>query len=42
MFYEIGTSEKKLEILEGIGHWHCLEAFEQVASMIEAFYHEIQ
>ncbi|EMD97261.1 hypothetical protein COCC4DRAFT_72785 [Bipolaris maydis ATCC 48331] len=42
MFDEIGSSEKKLEILQGIGHWHCLEAFEQVASMIEAFYHEIQ
>jgi pimeloyl-ACP methyl ester carboxylesterase len=42
MFDEIGSSEKKLEVLQGIGHWHCLEAFDQVASMIEAFYHEIQ
>ncbi|KAF2030846.1 alpha/beta-hydrolase [Setomelanomma holmii] len=42
MFEEIGTSEKKLEIMQGIGHWHCLEAFEEVSSLIEAFYHEIQ
>jgi pimeloyl-ACP methyl ester carboxylesterase len=42
MFEEIGTSEKKLEIMEGVGHWHCLEAFDQVAQLIEEFYHEIQ
>ena len=42
MFGEIGSSEKKLEILEGIGHWHCLEAADEVAGVIETFYHEIQ
>jgi pimeloyl-ACP methyl ester carboxylesterase len=42
MYEEIGTNEKKLEVLQGIGHWHCLEAFEQVGNLIEAFYHEIQ
>lgn len=42
MFEEIGTSEKKLEVMKGIGHWHCLEAFEDVAKLIEGFYHEIQ
>jgi pimeloyl-ACP methyl ester carboxylesterase len=42
MFEEIGTSEKKLEIMQGIGHWHCLEAFEEVGNLIEGFYHEIQ
>jgi pimeloyl-ACP methyl ester carboxylesterase len=36
MFDEIGTSEKKLEIMQGIGHWHCLEAFDDVAKLIEA------
>jgi pimeloyl-ACP methyl ester carboxylesterase len=25
MFSEIGTEEKKLEILKGVGHWHCIE-----------------
>lgn len=42
MFEEIGTSEKRLEIMEGVGHWHCLEAFDQVVSLVLAFYHEIQ
>jgi pimeloyl-ACP methyl ester carboxylesterase len=42
MFEEIGASKKKLEIMQGIGHWHCLEAFEEVGNLIEAFYHEIQ
>lgn len=42
MFGEMGTTEKRLEIMTGIGHWHCLEAFEDVAKLIEGFYHEIQ
>lgn len=42
MHEEIGTSEKKLEIMQGVGHWHCLEAFEKVTDLIQAFYHEIQ
>jgi pimeloyl-ACP methyl ester carboxylesterase len=42
MFEEMGTNEKKLEIMQGIGHWHCLEAFEEVSSLIESFYNEIQ
>lgn len=42
MFEEVGTSEKKLEIMQGVGHWHCLEAFEDVINLIQAFYHEIQ
>jgi pimeloyl-ACP methyl ester carboxylesterase len=42
MLGEIGSSKKKLEILQGIGHWHCLEAFEEVGSMIEQFYDDIQ
>ncbi|KAF1945760.1 alpha/beta-hydrolase [Clathrospora elynae] len=42
MFEEIGTSEKKLEIMQGVGHWHCLEAFDEVVRLIQAFYHKIQ
>lgn len=42
MFEEIGTSDKKLEVMQGVGHWHCLEAFEEVVQLITAFYHEIQ
>ena len=25
MFEELGTKQKKLEMLEGVGHWHCIE-----------------
>jgi pimeloyl-ACP methyl ester carboxylesterase len=42
IFDEITHSEKKLEVMKGIGHWHCLEAFDEVARLIEGFYHEIQ
>ncbi|ORY07531.1 Alpha/Beta hydrolase protein [Clohesyomyces aquaticus] len=42
MFEEMGTTEKKLEIMKGVGHWQCVEAFEEVGKQILAFYHEIQ
>ncbi|KAF2195289.1 alpha/beta-hydrolase [Zopfia rhizophila CBS 207.26] len=42
MFEEIGTGEKKLEIMKGVGHWHCVEAFEEVGKQILAFYNEVQ
>ncbi|KAF2640431.1 alpha/beta-hydrolase [Massarina eburnea CBS 473.64] len=42
MFDEMGTSEKKLEVMKGVGHWHCIEAFEEVGQKILDFYHEIQ
>ncbi|KAF2244638.1 3-oxoadipate enol-lactone hydrolase [Trematosphaeria pertusa] len=42
MFDEIGTSEKRLEVMKGVGHWHCVEAFEDVGKQILSFYHEIQ
>ena len=42
MFDEIGTGEKKLEVMKGVGHWHCLEAPEEVGRQIVSFYHEIQ
>lgn len=42
MFEQIGSGEKKLEIMKGIGHWHCLEAYDQVVDLIEAFYYKIQ
>lgn len=42
MLEEMGTSEKKLEIMQGIGHWHCLEAPTQVTELIRTFYDEIQ
>jgi pimeloyl-ACP methyl ester carboxylesterase len=42
MFNELGTDEKKLEVMKGIGHWHALEAFERVGQHILSFYHDIQ
>jgi pimeloyl-ACP methyl ester carboxylesterase len=42
MFEEMGTSEKRLEIMQGVGHWHCVEAFEEVVKLMQNFYHEIQ
>lgn len=42
MLEEMGTGEKKLEVMKGVGHWHALEAFEQVGRHIMDFYHGIQ
>jgi len=28
--------------MEGVGHWHCLEASDEVVDLIEGFHHEIQ
>jgi len=33
----LGSSKKQLEVLEGVGHWHCIEAGERVAKKITAF-----
>jgi pimeloyl-ACP methyl ester carboxylesterase len=35
--YGTEKSQKKLKILEGIGHWHCVEAPEEVSREILAF-----
>lgn len=42
LFEELGTTEKKLEVLPAVGHWHCLEAAEEVGKQILTFYREIQ
>jgi pimeloyl-ACP methyl ester carboxylesterase len=42
MFGEMGTSEKRLEVLQGVGHWHCLEAHEEVVEKILGFYESVQ
>lgn len=39
MLEEMGSGEKKLEIMQGVGHWHCIEAFEEVGRLIKSFYH---
>ncbi|KAI9874346.1 MAG: hypothetical protein M1823_007707, partial [Watsoniomyces obsoletus] len=39
IFGELGTPDekKRLEVLEGIGHWHCVEAPEQVGPLVKEF-----
>ena len=39
IFSELGTEEgkKSLEVLEGIGHWHCVEAPEEVGRLVAEF-----
>lgn len=37
MFKETGSKDKSMEILEGVGHWHCLEAPDVVAEKIVGF-----
>lgn len=34
MFQEIGSKNKTMRVLKGIGHWHCLEAPDMVAMTI--------
>ncbi|EME40130.1 hypothetical protein DOTSEDRAFT_74834 [Dothistroma septosporum NZE10] len=33
----LGSQQKELKVLKGVGHWHCIEAPEQVAKEIAAF-----
>lgn len=37
MFLEIGSKFKTMEVLEGVGHWHCLEAPDLVTEKIVDF-----
>jgi len=41
MFSEIGAAVKKLAVLDGVGHWQCLEAPEEVCKHILKFYKQI-
>lgn len=36
---ELGTqhASKRLEVLEGVGHWHCVEAPDEVGALIKSF-----
>lgn len=41
-FAEIGSEEKSMEVLPGVGHWHCIEAPGLVSEKIIDFYKQIQ
>jgi hypothetical protein len=34
---EVGSQEKKLEVLKGVGHWHCVEAGDEVGRLVKEF-----
>lgn len=38
----IGAEEKRIEVLNGVGHWLCVESPEKVVDAITGFYKEIQ
>lgn len=33
----LGSKQKELKVLKGVGHWHCIEASEEVGKAIAAF-----
>ncbi|TKA59700.1 hypothetical protein B0A55_11811 [Friedmanniomyces simplex] len=37
IYEHLGSSKKELKVLKSVGHWHCIEAGELVASEIAAF-----
>jgi pimeloyl-ACP methyl ester carboxylesterase len=34
---QLGSKSKSLEVLKGVGHWHCVEAGDEVARFVSAF-----
>jgi pimeloyl-ACP methyl ester carboxylesterase len=34
---ELGSPSKSLAVLKGVGHWHCVEAADEVAALVSAF-----
>lgn len=37
IFERVSSQTKSLEVLEGVGHWHCIEAPDQVGGLIARF-----
>lgn len=33
----LGSEQKELKVLKGVGHWHCIESGDQVGSLIKDF-----
>ncbi len=33
----LSSKEKKLEVLKGVGHWHCVEASDEVGKLVADF-----
>ncbi|CAG7949034.1 unnamed protein product [Penicillium nalgiovense] len=37
IFHHISSEQKSLEVLKGVGHWHCIEAADEVGGLIAKF-----
>lgn len=37
IFGQVGSEKKRMEVLEGVGHWHAIEAPEEVGRLIVEF-----
>lgn len=37
IFYHVSSKQKSLEVLKGVGHWHCIEAADEVGELIAKF-----
>jgi hypothetical protein len=33
----VGSGEKRLEVLKGVGHWHCVEAGDEAGKLVKEF-----
>ena len=44
IFSELGTDQKskRLEVLKGIGHWHCVEAPDEVGPLVCGFCDQLE
>jgi pimeloyl-ACP methyl ester carboxylesterase len=41
IFDNVSSQKKSLEVLEGVGHWHCIEAADEVGQLLVKFAGEI-
>lgn len=37
IFEQVSSQKKSFEVLEGVGHWHCIEAGDEVGGLIARF-----
>ena len=37
IFEHVGSQSKTMEVLEGVGHWHCIESPDEVGRLIAQF-----
>lgn len=42
IFEHVSSAKKSLEVLKGVGHWHCIEAGDEVGALIARFVGDIQ